>query len=251
MWKLCKVSGVVCAAVLLQATLCAGAAQAGPERGEPQYGGTVNILTRLAALNALSFNQYDWPWKTNHDALFLEHLAKGDLDFGPRGAGENPFKSLSYIPDSQLTGELAESWSVEENPLRLVFNIRQGVYWPAKEGVMERRELVAEDLLVPAFKISMFEAIGRRLQRNYAFITTIILTAWITKILIHPPPGEEISSLSSLYSALSVGAFPSWFVAMIMLGTFVAVTAVTIYIAKNSTGEITEVGKSSRTNWMG
>ncbi len=113
------------------------------------------------------------------------------------------------------------------------------------------RKLVAEDLLVPAFKISMFESIGRRLQRNYAFITTIILTAWITKIFIHPPSGQEINSLSSLYSALSVGAFPSWFIATIMLGTFLAVTSVTIYIAKNSTGEITEVGKSSRTNWMG
>jgi uncharacterized membrane protein len=113
------------------------------------------------------------------------------------------------------------------------------------------RKLVAEDLLVPAFKISMFESIGRRLQRNYAFITTIILTAWITKILIHPPSGQEINSLGSLYSALSVGAFPSWFVATIMLGTFLTVTSVTIYIAKNSTGEITEVGKSSRTNWMG
>ncbi|MDG2214860.1 MAG: DUF2270 domain-containing protein [Verrucomicrobiota bacterium] len=113
------------------------------------------------------------------------------------------------------------------------------------------RKLVAEDLLVPAFKISMFESIGRRLQRNYAFITTIILTAWITKIFIHPPAGQEINSLGSLYSALSVGAFPSWFVATIMLGTFLTVTSVTIYIAKNSTGEITEVGKSSRTNWMG
>ncbi len=113
------------------------------------------------------------------------------------------------------------------------------------------RKLVAEDLLVPAFKISMFESIGRRLQRNYAFITTIILTAWITKIFIHPPAGQEINSLDSLYSGLSVGAFPSWFVATIMLGTFLTVTGVTIYIAKNSTGEITEVGKSSRTNWMG
>ena len=113
------------------------------------------------------------------------------------------------------------------------------------------RKLVAEDLLVPAFKISMFESIGRRLQRNYAFITTIILTAWITKIFIHPPAGQEINSLGSLYSALSVGAFPSWFIATLMLGTFLAVTTVTIYIAKNSTGEITEVGKSSRTNWMG
>jgi len=37
------------------------------------------------------------------------------------------------------------------------------------------RKLVAEDLLVPAFKVSMFESIGRRLKRNYAFITIIIL----------------------------------------------------------------------------
>ena len=36
-----------------------------------------------------------------------------------------------------------------------------------------------------------------------------------------------------------------------MLGTFLIAAGITIYIAKHSTGEITEVGKSSRTNWMG
>ena len=50
------------------------------------------------------------------------------------------------------------------------------------------RKLVAEDLLIPAFKVTMFESIGRRLKRNYAFIALIILSAWITKIFIHPPP---------------------------------------------------------------
>ena len=143
-WKMVTASVVGSIGLLLVAT---HSIEAGPARGEPQYGGTVNVLTRLAALNALSFNQYNWAWKTNHDALFLEHLVKGDLDFGPRGAGENSFKSLSYIPNKHLTGELAESWSVEDDPLRLVFNIRHGVFWPAKEGVMERRELVAEDIV--------------------------------------------------------------------------------------------------------
>ncbi len=113
------------------------------------------------------------------------------------------------------------------------------------------RKLVAEDLLVPAFKVSMFESIGRRLKRNYAFIATIILSAWTTKIFMHPPDGQEIDSASSLYRALAVGAFPSWFVATVMAGTFLIAAGITIYIAKNSTGEITEVGKSSRTNWMG
>ena len=166
--RLYNLSLVVCGMVFLSATSGVELAQAEPERGEPQYGGTVNILTRHAGLNALSFNQYDWPWKTNHDALFLEHLAKGNLDFGPRGAGENPFKSLSYIPDKHLTGELAESWSVEENPMRLVFNIRQGVFWPAKEGVMERRELVAEDIV---FNYTHMKASPRGIPTWWEFIS--------------------------------------------------------------------------------
>ena len=113
------------------------------------------------------------------------------------------------------------------------------------------RKLVAEDLLVPAFKVSMFESIGRRLKRNYAFITIIILTAWITKIFIHPPAEiERITNAETLYNALAIGGLASWFVALVMVGTFLSVIGITIYIAKRSSGEITEVGKSSRTNWM-
>ena len=114
------------------------------------------------------------------------------------------------------------------------------------------RKLVAEDLLIPAFKVSMFESIGRRLKRNYAFIAIIILSAWITKIFIHPPPNvPKIDSIRSFYDALSIGGFSSWFVASVMLGTFISVIGVTLYITKHSTGEITEIGKSSRSNWMG
>ena len=113
------------------------------------------------------------------------------------------------------------------------------------------RKLVAEDLLVPAFKVSMFESIGRRLKRNYAFITIIILTAWITKIFIHPPAGiKNITNFETLYNGLAIGGLASWFVAMVMVGTFLSVIGITLYIAKHSVGEITEVGKSSRTNWM-
>ena len=75
-----------------------------------------------------------------------------------------------------------------------------------------------------------------------------MLTAWITKILIH---GSTIDSLGDFYKALAVGAIPSWFVALVMTGTFLAVASITWYIARNSTGEITEVGKSSRSNWLG
>src|SRR6201990_3389250 len=45
----------------------------------------------------------------------------------------------------------------------------------------EWEKLVCEELILPSFKISMFEAVGRRLKRNYAFIFLIILVAWFTK----------------------------------------------------------------------
>src|SRR6187402_2927465 len=35
------------------------------------------------------------------------------------------------------------------------------------------RKLLSEDLLIPSFKISAFEAIGRRLKRNYVFIFVV------------------------------------------------------------------------------
>ena len=59
--------------------------------------------------------------------------------------------------------------------------------------VMENREmlqgewkkLVCEDLILPSFKITKLEAVGRRLKRNYVFIFILIMVAWITKIFLH------------------------------------------------------------------
>jgi uncharacterized membrane protein len=111
----------------------------------------------------------------------------------------------------------------------------------------EWQKLVCEDLLLPSFKISTFEAVGRRLKRNYAFIFMIILVAWVTKIFLHARP--RITSFASFYDALAVGtSIPSWLVAGMFAGTFIVVTGVTIYIARHSTGEISEFG-THRSLW--
>ena len=111
----------------------------------------------------------------------------------------------------------------------------------------EWQKLVCEDLLLPSFKISVFEAVGRRLKRNYVFIYLVILMAWITKIFLHAK--TPITSFDSFYHALAVGtSIPSWLVAGIFVGTFVSVISVTIYIGKKTTGEITEFG-AHRTLW--
>ena len=111
----------------------------------------------------------------------------------------------------------------------------------------EWQKLVCEDLLLPSFKISVFEAVARRIRRNYVFIYVIVLVAWITKIFLHAQP--KIDSFGTLYAALKVGtSIPSWLVAALFVGTFAAVITASIYIGKYSSSEISEFG-TRRSLW--
>ena len=92
----------------------------------------------------------------------------------------------------------------------------------------EWKKLVCEDLILPCFKISKLEAVGRRLKRNYVFIFILIMVAWITKIFLHAPTAMD--SVPSFYRALRVGHIPSWLVAFIFVGTLVSVIGITIYV---------------------
>jgi uncharacterized membrane protein len=110
----------------------------------------------------------------------------------------------------------------------------------------EWKKLVCEDLILPSFKISMLEAVGRRLKRNYVFIFLLILIAWIMKIFLHAD--EPIESFGAFYRALRVGHIASWFVAVIFAGTLVVVIGIAIYVGKKTSGEISEFG-SHRSLW--
>jgi len=109
-----------------------------------------------------------------------------------------------------------------------------------------RIRMLCEDLILPCFKISKLEAIGRRLKRNYVFIFILILVAWITKIFLHAPVAMD--SLPTFYRALRVGHIPSWLVALVFVGTFISVITITIYVSKKSSGEISEFG-THRSLW--
>ncbi len=115
---------------------------------------------------------------------------------------------------------------------------------PMLEG--DWRKLLAEDLLMPGFKISRFEALGRRLKRNYVFIFIIILVAWITKIFLHAQP--RITDWHSFYHALSVSnAFPGWLVAFFLFSTLSIVLGISCWAAVHLRGEFTDFGP--RRNW--
>jgi uncharacterized membrane protein len=110
----------------------------------------------------------------------------------------------------------------------------------------EWKKLVCEDLILPCFKISKLEAIGRRLKRNYVFIFIMVLLAWITKIFLHAQ--HAMQSVPDFYNALRVGHIPSWLVALIMVGTFINSIGLAVYVGKKSSGEISEFG-THRSLW--
>jgi uncharacterized membrane protein len=110
----------------------------------------------------------------------------------------------------------------------------------------EWKKLVCEDLILPCFKISKLEAIGRRLKRNYVFIFALIMVAWVTKIFLHAP--MAMKDVSSFYRALSIGHIPSWLIAFIFIATLISVIGITVYVSKNTSGEISEFG-THRSLW--
>ena len=110
----------------------------------------------------------------------------------------------------------------------------------------EWKKLVCEDLILPSFKITKLEAIGRRLKRNYVFIFIMIMVAWVTKIFLHAT--APIEGVVSFYHALRIGHIPSWLIAFIFVGTLVTVIGITVYVSKKTSGEISEFG-THRSLW--
>ncbi len=111
----------------------------------------------------------------------------------------------------------------------------------------EWRNLVCEDLILPSFKISKLEAIGRRLKRNYVFIFAIIMIAWTMKIFIHTK--EPIHSFGAFYRALAVHELPAWLACLVYFGTIIAITSLTLYVARTSSEEVSEFGAGNSSLW--
>src|SRR5215217_6161339 len=69
----------------------------------------------------------------------------------------------------------------------------------------EWAESLAENLLMPSFPISMWEAFGRRLRRNYLWIFLILFISWIGKSYLFPEPAQ---TLQEFVSRGAVGPIP-------------------------------------------
>jgi uncharacterized membrane protein len=111
----------------------------------------------------------------------------------------------------------------------------------------EWRRLVCEDLIMPSFKITRLEAIGRRLKRNYVFIFAIIMLAWTMKIFVHTQ--VPIQSFGDFYNALAVRELPAWLASMVYFGTIVAITGLTVFVARTTSEEVSEFGSGNSSLW--
>jgi peptide/nickel transport system substrate-binding protein len=114
----------------------------------PQYGGELNIGTVFITVSPMSADTADWAWKHSQDTgIMYEQLFVGDLSKSRRNGGRHPFTADAWLAPDAIRGELAEKWEMKSNPLRVEVQLRRGVMFPAKAGVMEQRELDAGDVV--------------------------------------------------------------------------------------------------------
>ncbi len=98
-------------------------------------------------------------------------------------------------------------------------------------------EHLAADLITPHFTISEWEAVGRRLRRNYLWIFMLLAVSWNLKVYLHPYPA---SSFDEFLKRAAVGVIPgsTIFLAGVIfnLGTFIF--AIATVRLREATGEV-------------
>ncbi|OGO35036.1 MAG: hypothetical protein A2Z16_11960, partial [Chloroflexi bacterium RBG_16_54_18] len=98
-------------------------------------------------------------------------------------------------------------------------------------------EALAENLLHPQFPISIWEALGRRLRRNYFWIYIVLIASWFSQLYLKPYPA---ASLSEFIEHAAIGPVPGNWVLVAVL-TFV-ITIIILGVAtiglREATGEV-------------
>jgi uncharacterized membrane protein len=89
-------------------------------------------------------------------------------------------------------------------------------------------EILYQDYWAPNLHITLLEAAGRRLRRNYGWIFAIQVAAYVGKLLIHPVP---ITSLADVWERATIGFIPGQVVllaGLVFHGTWLTIAIVTL-----------------------
>jgi uncharacterized membrane protein len=99
------------------------------------------------------------------------------------------------------------------------------------------REVLANDLLLPSYKISLLEALARRLNANYIWMFLGLLVAWVLRVYTEATE----RSAEGLYRACAYhDALPPWLVLFAQFGFWLVLLYILLrtHRTRNVTGEI-------------
>jgi len=98
-------------------------------------------------------------------------------------------------------------------------------------------EHLAADLITPHFTITEWEAVGRRLRRNYLWIFALLALSWNLKVYLHPLPARDFNAF---IERATVGIVPGWavFVVGVIFNVAIAIFAIGTVRLREATGEV-------------
>ena len=91
---------------------------AAAKSGEPQCGGTLNMITAVSRVEPPSPDV----WDSNYFSLrWLDFAADrpiaGDITRGPKGTNEYAFQVDTYVPQEYWVGQMIKSWEITPEKL--------------------------------------------------------------------------------------------------------------------------------------
>ena len=98
-------------------------------------------------------------------------------------------------------------------------------------------ESLAENLLHPQFPVSMLEAIGRRLRRNYIYIYLVLGLAWLTKVALLPTAVQSWSEFTQRAAIGGLSGEAVIFFVIAAMAALLAVSALTVGL-QHASGEV-------------
>ena len=98
-------------------------------------------------------------------------------------------------------------------------------------------EHLAADLTTPHFTITEWEAVGRRLRRNYLWIFALLAASWNLKVYLSPLPARDFDAF---IERATVGVVPGWmvFTVGIIFNAAVFFFAIGTVRLREATGEV-------------
>ena len=104
-------------------------------------------------------------------------------------------------------------------------------------GDLQWAEHLSNDLLTPHFTISEWEALGRRLRRNYLWIFALLAMSWNLKVYLHPTPA---ANFVTFVDRATIGVIPGSMVLAIgiLFNITILVFALATLRLREATGEV-------------